>query len=77
MLRAIVGIELELTSLSGKWKVTQNRPGADRAGVVDGLSGSADDAATALARRSPGPAAPADGGLERRCAQRTACARIA
>jgi transcriptional regulator len=49
ILRAIVGIELELTSLTGKWKVTQNRSAADRAGVVAGLAAVGSDAATALA----------------------------
>jgi len=38
MLRAIVGIEIPLTALTGKWKVSQNRPAADRAGVVAGLN---------------------------------------
>jgi len=38
MLRAIVGIEIPLTALTGKWKVSQNRPAADRAGVVAGLT---------------------------------------
>ena len=33
----IVGIEIELSALVGKWKVSQNRSGADRAGVVQGL----------------------------------------
>ena len=37
MTRAIVGIELTLTALTGKWKVSQNRSAADRAGVADGL----------------------------------------
>jgi transcriptional regulator len=37
LLRAIVGIEIELVSLTGKWKVTQNRPAADRDGVARGL----------------------------------------
>lgn len=37
MLKAIVGIEIELTALTGKWKVSQNRPAADRDGVVRGL----------------------------------------
>jgi transcriptional regulator len=37
MLRAIVGIEIELTALVGKWKVSQNRNEADRQGVVEGL----------------------------------------
>ena len=39
MLRAIVGIEIPLTSLVGKWKVTQNRSEADRLGVAAGLIG--------------------------------------
>ncbi len=37
MLGAIVGIEIVLTALTGKWKVSQNRAAADRAGVVQGL----------------------------------------
>ena len=37
MVRAIVGIELTLTALTGKWKVSQNRSAADRAGVSRGL----------------------------------------
>ncbi len=37
MLRAIVGIEIPLTSLVGKWKVSQNRSAADRAGTAQGL----------------------------------------
>jgi transcriptional regulator len=40
MLRAIVGIEIPLTSLVGKWKVSQNRSAADRAGVAQGLPAS-------------------------------------
>lgn len=37
MLRGIVGIEIRLTSLQGKWKLSQNRPDEDRKGVVQGL----------------------------------------
>jgi len=37
LLRAIVGIEIPLTRLVGKWKVTQNRSEADRQGVADAL----------------------------------------
>jgi len=37
MLGAIIGIEIPLTRLVGKWKVSQNRPPADRDGVVTGL----------------------------------------
>jgi transcriptional regulator len=36
-LRAIVGIEIPIARSEGKWKVSQNRPAADRAGVVAGL----------------------------------------
>lgn len=36
-LRAIVGIELAITRLVGKWKLSQNRTPADRAGVMAGL----------------------------------------
>jgi transcriptional regulator len=38
MLRAIVGIEIPLTSLVGKWKTSQNRSAADREGVVHALA---------------------------------------
>ena len=37
-LHAIVGIEITISKLHGKWKASQNRPAADRAGVVNGLS---------------------------------------
>jgi transcriptional regulator len=37
LLRAIVGFELTVASLEGKWKLSQNRDAADRTGVRDGL----------------------------------------
>lgn len=43
MLSLIVGFELSIASLTGKWKVSQNRPAADRQGVVKNLR-AADDA---------------------------------
>jgi transcriptional regulator len=48
-LKAIVGFELPIARLEGKWKLSQNRPAADRAGVVEGLrsEGGADEAAMA------------------------------
>jgi transcriptional regulator len=49
-LRAIVGIEISLSSLSGKWKVSQNRPAADREGVVRGLTAQGGDNALACAQ---------------------------
>jgi transcriptional regulator len=33
----IIGIEIPIARIEGKWKVSQNRPEADRAGVVEGL----------------------------------------
>jgi transcriptional regulator len=36
-LKGIVGLELRITRLEGKWKMSQNRVAADRAGVVAGL----------------------------------------
>ena len=37
MLRAIVGFEIEISELIGKFKASQNRPTGDRAGVRDTL----------------------------------------
>ena len=34
----IVGIEISLSSMHGKWKMSQNRSESDHQGVVDGLS---------------------------------------
>lgn len=48
-LGAIVGIEIPVSRLLGKWKVSQNRPAADRAGVVRGLRETADAQAAAIA----------------------------
>ena len=50
MLRAIVGLEIVLTSLVGKWKVSQNRPAGDREGVARGLADIAGSDAAAMAR---------------------------
>jgi transcriptional regulator len=51
MLGGIVGIELRIARLEGKWKLSQNRPPADVAGVVDALASSDDPAARAVAAR--------------------------
>lgn len=37
LMNAIVGIEIPITKLIGKWKVSQNRPEPDKLGVVAGL----------------------------------------
>ena len=49
MLRAIVGIELEVTRVEAKRKLSQNRSAEDVAGVVAGLAGG-DDRSAAVAR---------------------------
>jgi transcriptional regulator len=53
--RGIVGIEIEIAAIDGKWKVSQNRPEADRVGVTAGLAQSPDGAAMAgLVRKHGG-----------------------
>ena len=55
MLNAIVGIEIPITRLSGKWKISQNRSAADRRGVIEGLgdaTASSDAEMAALIRRT-------------------------
>jgi transcriptional regulator len=44
MLKAIVGIEIVIERLEGKWKVSQNRAQADKAGVAAGLQARGDNA---------------------------------
>jgi transcriptional regulator len=41
MLSLIVGFEFSIVSLTGKWKLSQNHPAANRQGVVQGLRESA------------------------------------
>ena len=47
--RAIVGIEIEIVDIRGKWKTSQNRTPADRAGVVAGLDALGDEESRAMA----------------------------
>jgi transcriptional regulator len=42
MIPAIVGIEIEVTSMEGQWKLSQNQPEVNQHGVVAGLAQSAD-----------------------------------
>ena len=57
-LQAIVGFELVITRLEGKWKMSQNRSAADIDGVVRGLSASPEpsdrEVAAIVAMRRPG-----------------------
>jgi transcriptional regulator len=55
-LRAIVGIEIPLARIEGKWKVSQNRPAVDQAGVIAGLRAEGDEVmASAVAERARPP----------------------
>jgi transcriptional regulator len=42
-LRAIVGLELQITRIEAKAKLSQNRPATDIPGIVDGLAARGDD----------------------------------
>jgi transcriptional regulator len=60
MLEAIVGIEIPLTRLVGKFKLTQNRSAADRQGVADGLLADGQAAMAEMIRpAAPEPTSPA------------------
>ncbi|HYC43559.1 MAG TPA: FMN-binding negative transcriptional regulator [Noviherbaspirillum sp.] len=52
--KAIIGIEIPISRLSGKWKVSQNQPAVNRAGVVQGLREEGGDAALAMAEAVAG-----------------------
>ena len=58
-LRAIVGLEIELTSIEGKAKLSQNRTKEDRAGVVAGLGEQGTPAAHDMAARIQAASDPA------------------
>ena len=53
-IKGIIGLEIEIAEISGKWKVSQNRPVADRVGVAEGLESEA-----------PGASAPDMAGMVR------------
>ena len=48
-LRAIVGVELRISRVEAKWKLSQNRIAQDRAGVLAGLEAGADASSRGLA----------------------------
>jgi len=49
MLGNIVGIEIPITRLIGKWKTSQNRIEADRIGAADALQARGDEESTSMA----------------------------
>jgi transcriptional regulator len=48
-LRGIVGIEMKVESITGKFKLSQNRPESDRRGVAEGLEGLSDETSRDMA----------------------------
>ncbi len=50
LLENIVGIELRITKLEGKWKVSQNQPVANRRGVAAGLAAEGSEDGVQMAR---------------------------
>lgn len=55
--RAIVGVELVISRIQAKFKLSQNRPEADVAGIIEGLEARG-DATCAAAVRAARPSAP-------------------
>jgi transcriptional regulator len=56
MLSKIVGLEIEVTRLVGKWKLNQNKEARDRRGAADALAQHDDDASRAVSdamRKAP------------------------
>lgn len=47
-IKGIVGIEIPIARIEGKWKVSQNRPEGDRWGVVEGLRVAGDEQSLAM-----------------------------
>ena len=50
MLSAIVGLEIDIVSITGKWKVSQDKTEANQKGVIEGLSKEADSNAQNIAK---------------------------
>jgi transcriptional regulator len=50
MLKGIVGLDIAVTRLEGKYKLSQNRPAADRPGVIAALEAQSDPESHSVAR---------------------------
>ncbi|MBE7244884.1 MAG: FMN-binding negative transcriptional regulator, partial [Actinomycetospora chiangmaiensis] len=53
-LRALVGVEIPITRIEGKWKMSQNRPADDRAGVIAGFEAEGETALAGLVAERSG-----------------------
>jgi transcriptional regulator len=56
MLNSIIGFEMTITRLEGKWKMSQNRPEVDRVGVIEGLRADGQPELADTVARVAGPA---------------------
>ncbi|GHA06814.1 hypothetical protein GCM10008090_15620 [Arenicella chitinivorans] len=55
LLRAIVGLELQIDSIEGKWKLSQNQPVENRRSVRDALSSKSDTSSAQMIALMPDP----------------------
>ena len=53
-IKGIVGLQIAIDDIEGKWKMSQNRPEPDRTGVVDGYQNDGATAMAALVRKHAG-----------------------
>ena len=53
-IRGIVGIEIAVARIDGKWKASQNRPAGDHAGIIAGLDDAGANEMAALVRSRTG-----------------------
>ena len=53
MVQAVVGIEIEVSQLVGKFKLSQNKEEGDRLGAVDALQAKGQTALAAAMQQSP------------------------
>jgi transcriptional regulator len=51
-LKAIVGVEIVISHVEGKWKLSQNRSVADMAGAIDGLEATGEQGISAAMREA-------------------------
>lgn len=51
LLKSIVGIEIPISKITGKWKLGQNRPEPDKLGIIAGLQSTEEKEASALASK--------------------------
>jgi transcriptional regulator len=52
LVRGVIGVEVRISRVEAKRKLSQNRPAADRQGVIDGLAAAGDADKVAAAMRS-------------------------